>query len=226
MYWKNNETIDKIIVWLVGFSVTIIVALLLKVPANNPIIEKSGSLIMFFACLTILFGITQRIAMVVINKREIDFIIDFNHFVTGYNLPENTKYTRVLSVNENSLSDIIDYLKNDFGFVYSGHIPKPGNKEYLELQNELILKYDELQDNLLVFEVNLANKTLSKKIGREIPEITTTEDINAPKSNDIGIWTLLKISNWLFYLMSISFVSTILTAVFTYLIVIARNELI
>lgn len=215
LYGKNNDNIDKIIVWIVGFSTTIVTVLIANFSKDNIIIEKSGGWIISLASLTIVFGVLQRIVMAHFNKLQIDIIFSFDYFVTGYNFPEDNKYFRHLLENENTLKEVLDYLYLDFGYRFTEITPEEGSKEYHELRKSLIQKYEELQNNLLIFETNFFNDTLSRQLGYEFPKITNTEENKTRKPQ---IRNLLKISNWLFYLMCISFISVILVAVLTYLI--------
>lgn len=216
LYGKNNDTIDKIIVWLVGFSITIIILLITNVDSKILIDTTSRAWIMFFAFLTILFGILQRILMVFINKVQIDIKLTFDQHVAGYLIPEDNKYSRFISEYDNSVEDVINYLKLDFDFIYNGVIPEKNSKEYITLLKALIAKHSELQDNLLLFEANLFAESLSKQIGYKIPKITTLENQN--KTYNYNVFKLLNFSNLMFYFTCASFLAIILIAVISYLI--------
>lgn len=216
LYGKNNQTVDKIIVWLVGFSITVIVLIITGSKKEIVISDSSKSLIIFLAFLTIFIGVIQRIMMVVINKIEIDLKISFDQYIAGYMIPEDNKYSRLFSKYNSSVEDVIKYLEKDFGFIYDGNIPDRNSDEYKNLLNSLIEKYDEKQDKLIEFEVNLFTESYSKQIGYDLTSLNNVN--NKTKSKKANIFKLLDIANVLFYVMCFTFIMAILTAVVSYLI--------
>jgi len=213
-YGKNNENVDNIIVWIVGFSVSIITVMLANIDNDHPIIVISGKWIIILTTLTFLFGVTNRIVMVYFNKLQLDLIFSFDHFLSGYNLPENTKYTRFLSESQNTIKEILDFIELDFKKILDVTIPVEGTEEYNELKKTLIVDYNKLQEQLLLFELNHYNKLISDQMGIETKSVTSLESEKTRKSI---IWKLINISNLLFILMCISFMASVLVAVSTYL---------
>lgn len=116
-YFKITDQSDRIIVWLVGFSIATIALLISK---SNTLINLPPNLpqtIVIFASLVIILGILYRTILYVAQFLENHLLLRFEGFVGSIHgpklaTPRNLKET-------DTLEDIIKYFKTDFDLDFS-----------------------------------------------------------------------------------------------------------
>ena len=109
----NFERADKIITWIVGFSIGIFV-LLLSQGTDNEIINGLSFKISVFALVVVILGLLFRISSFFTQIRYSTIVVGFVSFAeTVTNAPE---IPEIREIDENeSVENLIKYLKSDFG---------------------------------------------------------------------------------------------------------------
>jgi hypothetical protein len=224
----NNRQIDqsdRIIVWLVGFSITAITLTIAGLKSENPFLAKVDFLIIIFSFLVIFFGISSRVLSVIFQKNQLDLIIELDQFTKGKNIPDDTKYTRFISEYTSTIPDLLEYLKNDFNIILEVNPVPPINSDtYKKTLLHLIEIYNKRQDEQLISEINFFNKALSNKIGKKIPEIKDFEHVEDVDGNTKGkefsenrVWKYIRWFNYFFIATCVTFVMAIFTIMICYL---------
>ncbi|MFI2744201.1 hypothetical protein ACG2LH_15815 [Zhouia sp. PK063] len=215
-YNKHNSQLDKIIVWLVSFSVTAITLTIASSGSKNEFLIHTSDWIIIFSFMVILFGITSRIIFVFFQKNQLDIIFSFDQYVQGYCLPKTTKYTRSIS-NESTIEDIQIHLKKDFNIDIEVKNPKNDEEYLVELNNVKTLYYS-LQEKQLIFEINLFNSNLSRLLGKEIPKIEYSKINSNDTFKEHRVWNYLRWLNYLFIATCVTFVLGILIIMIFYFV--------
>src|SRR5690554_3995180 len=145
-YFKISEQADKIIVWLVGFSIA---SIALSISNSKLLIEISDLLpavIIIFSSLTIIFGVLYRTFIYIAQTLENHMLISFEGYVEGYNNPPDIELPRDINNNE-SIENLVNFLHEDFK-VEIGEINK-GNlsqEQISKIQEDLIKYYRTLSE--------------------------------------------------------------------------------
>ena len=159
--YKISDQSDKIIVWLVGFSITSIALSISKETELNLFINNLTNYILICGSLTVVFGVLYRIFLYLAQVFEINILTAFGGYIEGYNNPLDMYFGRELS-EEDTYDDIVDYLKYDFD---------------IEIERVDIKKLDSTQVHVLrksVIDYYLSlNNWSNKKLERETNEVKT-----------------------------------------------------
>lgn len=116
--YRLTDQADRIIVWLVGFSIACIA---LTISNQHTLIEISKNLpliLVAFSSLTIILGILYRTFMYLAQTIENQMIINFEGYVEGYINPPDVSISRELKGSE-TIIDLINFLKEDFNVEVS-----------------------------------------------------------------------------------------------------------
>jgi hypothetical protein len=112
-FYKISEQSDKIIVWLVGFSITSIALSISKNTELNSFINNLTNYILICGSLTVIFGVLYRIFLYLAQAFESMILMSFENYIEGYNNPPDVHFGRELS-EKDTYDDIVDYIKIDF----------------------------------------------------------------------------------------------------------------
>jgi len=112
-FYKITEQADKIIVWLVGFSITSIALSISKSIELNMFLNKITEIIVVFGSLTIITGILYRIFIYIAQSLELKILLEFDTYVEGYNNPPVIHVGREIT-DINTYDEIVDFLIEDF----------------------------------------------------------------------------------------------------------------
>ncbi len=211
-FQKLWEQTDRIIVWLVGFSITAITLLIANYNNANSFINHISEIIILFSGATIFFGILYRISLLLFQKSELNLIISLDQFVTGYDLPDDFIYSKYITTKNTSYKDVLILLDQDFDLtIPMQNLSTMSLEEQNRLHQEVVNKYNERQEKQLKFEVELFEKDFSELIG------TKTSTKEKQKSNNRWVWRYLKITNFLFSAACVTFLIGIFILIGLYL---------
>lgn len=164
-FYKITEQSDKIIVWLVGLSITSIALTISKESKLDSVIFNLTNYILIFGSLTVIFGVLYRIFLYIVQTLEIKILIAFEMYIEGYNNPPKVHFGRELS-DEDTYEDIISFFKDDFDREIESIDTTTLNTDQIkDLRQKLIDFY--LSHN------NWANKKLEKE-KNEVKNVLST----------------------------------------------------
>lgn len=188
-FYKVSDQSDKIIVWLVGFSISSIALSLGKESELNAIINNLPKYIIICGSLTIIFGVLYRIFLYLAQVFEIHIIVAFEGYIEAYNNPPNVHFGRELS-EDDTYDDVIKYIKTDFDIdlnqvditVLDPRIAEVWRKSvvdyYLSLNNwsnkKLERETNEVKDVLSAY-LGYSKKKLDKIFGGKEPRNLLTK---------------------------------------------------
>ncbi|KAA2218540.1 hypothetical protein [Maribacter flavus] len=200
-YNEQNEKWDRIIVWLVGFSITAITLIIGAISESNPFVESISAYVVFFGAATVLFGLLYRISLSLFAQYQLDVLMTFDSHVLGYNLPDDIVYSRDVDPNNTTLEEVIRYLMEDFGHIAdeSDFVGLNWETDKEQIRTRLVEKYDEIKLSRLAMETEVFKETLRGILGDKGVEIN--KKVNKPKR----MWFFYSASNVLFYLTCFSF---------------------
>lgn len=205
--FKLFEQSDKIVVWLVGFSVTSIILTISKLGGTNSFVNEIMNYVILFGSLNIIFGILYRIFLFLFQTRDLKLMNDFNFFVDGYTMPSEHKIGRDINV-EDTYQDVIRFLKEDYNISLNvKDDSKLNSTEKEKLRNEIIDFYDKTQDEKLVKQTEELKKIISEQFGYSPKKLNKAFDV---KKNNGVIWIYANIVSVTFILSILSFLLGIL----------------
>ncbi len=112
---KNFEKADKIILWIVGFSIGIFV-LLLSQKSQNELINELTFKISVFALTVVILGLSFRVFSFFTQMRYSAIITSFVSFAEGFSsTPEIPDYREI--TEKDTAEELIEYLKSDFNEI-------------------------------------------------------------------------------------------------------------
>lgn len=203
----NFEKADKIIIWIVGFSIGIF-ALILTRESKNPLINELEFEITIVALATVILGLLFRIFSFFTQMRLNSIVFDFVSFATGYTEAYVIPIPRTI-LEIDTLDNIIIFLEEDFGI-------KMKKNDTSNFSNEKLTDYRNLYKN---YYESLAS---SNNIEEQMKEFSTQlalrfglnpEDVMNSSKNESSLKSkgkeyriLLTISYWLFFLTIINFI--------------------
>jgi hypothetical protein len=158
-FYKLSEQSDKIIVWLVGFSITSIALSISKAQILNAFIPHLSNYILIFGSFTVIFGVLYRIFLYVAQSTELFMLVAFEGYVEEYNNPPSMYSGRKLT-NDVSYDDVVSLIKEDFDV----EIKK------LDISNLDSAKAEILRKSTIDYYQSL-NNWASEKFERETNEI-------------------------------------------------------
>jgi hypothetical protein len=130
---ENFEKADKIIIWIVGFSIGIFV-LLINQKSENEIINHLTFEISTFSLIVVILGLIFRVFSFFTQMRYSSIITNFISFAEGFsNTPEIPEFREI--TEKDSVEDIIVYLKSDFD-----HDVKDENVSQMDTENKKVYR--------------------------------------------------------------------------------------
>ena len=143
-FYKITEQADKIIVWLVGFSITSIALSISKSTELNIFLKNLTEIIFVFGSLTIIAGILYRIFVYIAQSLELKILLEFDTYVEGYNNPPVIHVGRGIT-DTNTYDEIVDFIFEDFEKkVDRIDISKMNPKQVFEIRQAALNFYESL----------------------------------------------------------------------------------
>lgn len=148
-FYKISDQADKIIVWLVGFSISSIVLSISNKNMLDEISPNTSFIIVIFSSITIITGVLYRIFIYIAQNLENQMFLNFEGYIEGYNNESNFPLPREIKDNE-CIINLISFLEEDFNIEVSVHDNidesrlSPEQKE--EYRSHLIKQYRELSE--------------------------------------------------------------------------------
>ena len=207
IYFKINDQSDRIIVWLVGFSIATIALIISKSHLISDLAINLPIILIIFCCATIIFGILYRTLVYVAQFLENHLLLKFEAYVGGLNGPR-IDTPRILKESD-TLEDIILFFKTDFDLDFSNIPVKDLTLQQKEIYKSIVSSH---YINLaLAFQDHLNNElgkiseVLKYHFGYSDKKLNRIK--NLKKSNRI----LPRFFWFCFYSSHILFLTTILT---------------
>lgn len=203
----NFEKADRIIIWIVGFSIGIFTLILTR-ESKHPLINELEFEITIVALITVILGLLFRIFSFFTQIRLNSIVFDFVSFATGYYNASEIPIPRTIS-EVDSLDNIINFLEEDFGI-------KTQKIDTYNLSEEKLTKYRNLykdyyeslaSSNNIDEQIKEFSTQLALRFGLN-PEdmINSTQADSSLKSKGKGYRILLTISYWLFFFTITNFI--------------------
>jgi len=207
-FYKITDQADKIIVWLVGFSITSIALTISKSIELNLFLENLTNFVLIFGSLTVIFGVLYRIFVFIAQSLELRILLEFETYVEGYN---------------NTYNEIVDFIKADFG--------KESDRIDISLLNET--EIERIRQAALNYynSLNYWNNKLFEKEKEGVKSVLMTQLGNSKRKvekifNDTTpnkfirkvYWTSLYTSQTLFILSCLSFTTGMIVILIQYII--------
>jgi hypothetical protein len=203
----NFEKADRIIIWIVGFSIGIFTLILTR-ESKHPLINELEFEITIVALITVILGLLFRIFSFFTQIRLNSIVFDFVSFATGYYNASEIPIPKTIS-EVDSLDNIINFLEEDFGI-------KTKKIDTYNLSEEKLTKYRNLfkdyyeslaSSNNIDEQIKEFSTQLALRFGLN-PEdmINSTQADSSIKSKGKGYRILLTISYWLFFLTITNFI--------------------
>lgn len=203
----NFEKADRIVIWIVGFSIGIFTLILTR-ESKNPLINELEFEITIVALITVILGLFFRIFSFFTQIRLNSIVFDFVSFATGYiNASEIPIPRTILDVD--SLDNIIIFLEEDFGIKIQKIDTYNFSEEKLTEYRNLYMNYYEslASSNNIEEQIKEFSNQLAFRFGLN-PEdvINRSQDNSSLKSKGKEYRILLTISYLLFFLTIINFI--------------------
>jgi len=221
-FYKITDQADKIIVWLVGFSITSIALTISKSIELNLFLENLTNFVLIFGSLTVIFGVLYRIFVFIAQSLELRILLEFETYVEGYNNPPVIHVGREIN-DDNTYNEIVDFIKADFG--------KESDRIDISLLNET--EIERIRQAALNYynSLNYWNNKLFEKEKEGVKSVLMTQLGNSKRKvekifNDTTpnkfirkvYWTSLYTSQTLFILSCLSFTTGMIVILIQYII--------
>lgn len=220
-FYRITDQSDKIIVWLVGFSITSIALSISKETELNSFISNLTNYVLIFGSLTVIFGVLYRILLYLAQVFEINILIAFDSYIEGYNNPPNVHYGRELT-DKDTYEDIVSFIKDDFDIeIESADISILNLEQTNVLRKSVVDYYSSLN--------NWSNKELERETN-EVKEVLSTylgyskkklDKIFNPKKPRVKLtslyWFCLYAASALFVMSCLAFSSGMFIILIAYL---------
>ncbi len=197
----NFEKADKIIIWIVGFAIGIIVIIFNKEPTNS-VINKLSSQILIYSLIIVILGLLYRIFSFFTQMKISGIIISLIAYSKGFTSPPELPTPREIKDSDNT-NDIISYLNEDFKTTYKIFNLKEFTKEQLDKSREVYFNmYDYLAKSN---DINIQMKEFTSNIGLRFGYSKKAMERKVkiqgnPKFNGIIYRILINLSYILFFL--------------------------
>jgi hypothetical protein len=210
-FFKISEQADKIIVWLVGFSIA---SIALSISNSKLLIEISDllpSVIIIFSSLTIIFGVLYRTFIYIAQTLENKMLISFEGYVEGCRNPPDIELPREIIDNE-SIDNLVSFLHEDFK-VEIGEINKDNlsQEQLSKIQKDLVKYYrtlSEISVKQLESQVENIKEVLKSYLGYSEKRANRIFNPVKPKLNLNKIcWFSIYFAFILFILTTLTFIS-------------------
>ncbi|MCG2420521.1 hypothetical protein K8089_15980 [Aequorivita sp. F47161] len=204
---ENFEKADKIIIWLVGFSIGIFVLIFTR-NTDNLIINQNVFEISIISLVTVILGLLFRIISFFTQMTLSSIVFDLIAYAAGFSEIKKLPTPREIEQND-TINDIIFYLKEDFGIerelIDITGFSKEKIKEYRDLQKnyyQTLASWNNTDEQLSEYREELAIRFgHNPKVNK-----TALEEKESSKSKGKKYKLLLKSSYILFFLTIISFI--------------------
>lgn len=212
--YKLSEQADRIIVWLVGFSIASIALTISNENTLKAISNNLPTLIVIFSCTTIILGILYRIFKYLAQLNEYQVLMNFNACVDVYKNPQDIPSIppyRNLNGTE-SCEGLRKYLKEDFKIEvdniedkdFSPEQKKGNQKSLSNLYSKTAENYSAHFEN----EKDIVKNVLMSNLGYSQKEVDGIFDPVKPKISIQRIYRgSLFLSSILFLMTTIVFLS-------------------
>jgi len=220
--YKITDQADKIIVWLVGFSVTSIALTISNSDKLNFFLDSLSNYVMIFGSLTVILGILYRIFVFVAQSLELRILLEFEVYVEGYNNPPIIHVGREIT-DDNIYDEIVDFIKEDFEIEIDRIDITLLNAKKIEGIRQAALNYYN--------SINYWNNKLFEKEKEGVKSVLMTQLGNSKRKvekvfNDTtpdkfirkAYWTSLFASQTLFILSCLSFTTGMILILTKYII--------
>ena len=198
---ENFEKADKIIIWIVGFSIGIFV-LLLSQKAENPLIIELTNEISIFSLTVVILGLIFRIFSFFTQIKYSTIVTGFVSFAEGFSNSPEIIETREIT-EKDSAEDLIKYLKLDFGEEVKDKNVSRMDSENKKVYRGLLLNYYNILKEPIDAEKQLEKFTTNFALHFGFSKAYIEKRINNEskiKRNGIIFRVMLFISMLLFFL--------------------------
>ncbi len=219
---RISDQSDKIVVWLVGFSIASITLSIGNKELVNSIIPNISGTILIFSALTSIFGILYRIMLYLYQTFEIQILMNFEGFIEGYNDPPEIHFGRNIADSDN-YDDIVDYLKIDFDIDFEKpNLVNATPEESNIARVNLIEYYNSLNNwhnNNLETQIQNIKDTLKLHLGYSQKKLDSIFNPKEPKVKlTTAYWFCLYSAVTLFLMCCASFTTGMIFLLIKYLI--------
>ncbi|MGX1930193.1 hypothetical protein [Flagellimonas sp. 2504JD4-2] len=160
---KNFEKADKIIIWIVGFSIGIFVLLISQKTENRLILDLTFEIYVYSLSVVIL-GLLFRISSFFTQIRYSTIVIELASYSEGLNNTPELNETRKIDEND-SAEDVIEYLRLDFNeqvrTLETSQLSEEKKKEYRQLlinYYQALAEPKDIEKQLDSFKLDYANR--------------------------------------------------------------------
>lgn len=223
-YYKLSEQSDKIIVWLVGFSIGSIALTISNENTLKAISNDLATQIVIFSCATIILGILYRILKYLSQLAENHILMNFNVCIDVYknppDIPSLPPY-RKLDGTE-SCEELRSFLKEDFEIEVDNIEDKDFSPEQKKgNQKSLSNLYSKTAENYSAHfesEKDIVKNVLMNNLGNSQKEVDGIFDPVKPKISIQRLFRVsLLLSSILFLMTTIVFLSGFVVFLWKYL---------
>lgn len=202
---ENFEKADKIIIWIVGFSIGIFMLILTRKSENPIFIEFELTVV---AIITVVLGLLFRIFSFFTQMRLSSIVFDFVSFATGYTKASEIPIPKTIT-EVDSLDNIITFLEEDFGIKTQRIDTSKFSEEKLAEYKNLYKNYYEslTSSNNIEEQMKEFSTQVAFRFGLNPEDVmNSAQNDSSLKSKGKGYRILLGISYWLFFLTIINFI--------------------
>ena len=221
-FYRITEQADKIIVWLVGFSIASIALSISQTTQLNIFLENLTNYVVIFGSLTIIIGVLYRISVFIAQSLELKILLEFDAYVEGYNNPPIVHVGREIK-DHNTYDEIVNFLKEDFGKEVERLDNSKLNPNQLSAIRQAALDYynsiNYWENKLLAKEMEGVRSVLMTHLGYSKRKVE--EAFNNTEPNKLvrkAYWTCLYSSMILFIFSCLSFTIGMILILIQYLI--------
>lgn len=220
---RISDQSDKIVVWLVGFSVASIALSIGNKDMLNKVIPNISGTILIFGALTSIFGILYRIMLYLSQAIEIQMLISFEGYIEGYNNLPQVHYGRDITEND-TYDDILGYLNIDFEIDFEKPNLDGVSEDEIKIARDHLLEYynslNNWHNNQLASEISGIKETLKIYLGYSNKKLDKIFNPKEPKIKlTSAYWFCLYSAISLFLLCCAAFTTGMIFLLFKYLVV-------
>jgi hypothetical protein len=219
-YFKINDQADRIIVWLVGFSIATIALIISKVNLISDLSQNLPFVLIIFCSLTIIFGILYRIFLFIAQFLENHLLLKFEAYVGSLNWPRMDT-PRFLKETE-PIEDLIKYFKNDFDIDFSNLSIKDFTPQQIETYRSILFSHyinsAIVFQNQLNSELDEISNVLKSHFGYSDKKLAPIK--NPKKSNKVLpriFWICFYVAHILFLLTILIFMIGVIVFLFNFI---------
>lgn len=203
----NFEKADRIIIWIVGFSIGIFTLILTR-ETKNPLINELEFEIIIISLITVIIGLLFRIFSFFTQMHLNSIVFEFVTYAAGYNNASEIPIPKTI-LEIDSIDNIIIFLEEDFGIKTQKIDTTNFSDEKLREYRNLYKNYYEslASSNNIEEQIKEFSTQLALRFGLNPTDVmNSTQNNSEIKSKGNRYRTLLTISYWLFFLTIINFI--------------------